>query len=140
MATIKASFLVAIVAAWASLGAAASAGQSASSGLPSPRCETAAATTDAAREDTFVEHPIACESVTDAQQAAWPAPLHPYDGFGTTGAPIVVKRGGNEFFGTVASLAHVFFAFDVAAAHHLIPHFARHHRAVPPPPDSLPNF
>jgi hypothetical protein len=109
----------------------------------SPRCEaaTAAASAEAAREDTFVALPIACESPSDVPQGAgaWPSPLQPYDGFGTNGAPIVVKRGGNEFFGTVASLAHVFFAFNVAAAHHLIPHFAHHHRAVTPP-DSLPNF
>jgi hypothetical protein len=137
MATIKASFLVAIVAAWAGLSSIASAGQS-SSALPSARCENAIAA-DAAHDDTFVEHPIVCESPSDAQQGAWSSPLQPYDGFGTGGAPIVVKRGGNEFFGAVASLAHVFFAFDVAAAHHLIPHFAHHHRAVPPP-DSLPNF
>ncbi len=140
MATIRASFLVAIVAAWATLGTVAEANQTAPAAA-SPRCEsaTAAASAEAAREDTFVERPIACESPSDVQQGAWPSPLQPYDGFGTSGAPIVVKRGGNEFFGTVASLAHVFFAFNVAAAHHLIPHFARHHRAVPPP-DSLPNF
>jgi hypothetical protein len=137
MATIRASFLVAIVAAWASLGSVASAGQSASA-LPSPRCESTIAA-DAAHDDTFVEHPIVCETPSDAQQGAWASPLQPYDGFGASGAPIVVKRGGNEFFGAVASLAHVFFAFNVAAAHHLIPHFAHHHRAVPPP-DSLPNF
>jgi hypothetical protein len=141
MATIKASFLVTIVAAWASLGTVASAGQSASA-LPSQRCESAivaASAADAAHDDTFVERPIVCESPSDAQQGVWPAPLQPYDGFGTGGDPIVVKRSGNEFFGAVASLAHVFFAFNVAAAHHLIPHFAHHHRAVPPP-DSLPNF
>jgi hypothetical protein len=137
MATIKASFLVAIVAAWASLGSVASAGQSAST-LPSPRCESALAA-NAAHDDTFVERPIVCETPSDPQQGAWPSPLQPYDGFGTSGAPIVVKHGGNEFFGAVASLAHVFFAFNVAAAHHLIPHFAHHHRAVPPP-DSLPDF
>jgi hypothetical protein len=140
MATIRASFLVAIVAAWASLGAAASAGGS-TPAAPSPRCEgaTAAAAAEASRDDTFVELPIACQTPTDAPQGAWPAPLQPYDGFGTSGEPIVVKRGGNEFFGTVASLAHVFFAFNVAAAHHLIPHFIHHHHATPPP-DSLPNF
>ncbi len=139
MATIRASFLVAIVAAWASLGSVADAGQSAPS-APSPRCEaaTAAAATEAAHGDTFVEVPIACEASSDVQQGAWPSPLQPYDGFGTNGTPIQVKRG-NEFFGTIASLAHVFFAFNVAAAHHLIPHFAHHHRAAPPP-DSLPNF
>jgi hypothetical protein len=140
MATIRASFLVAIVAAWVSLGAAADAGQAAPS-APSPRCEaaTAAAASEAARDDTFVELPIACQSPSDVQQGAWPSPLQPYDGFGSSATPIQVKRGGNEFFGTIASLAHVFFAFNVAAAHHLIPHFAHHHRTAPPP-ESLPNF
>ncbi len=138
MTSIRASFLVVVVAALSASGTIAEAAQLPPQPL-SVRCEAAISpVTTESRDDSFVAPADACTSPADGLRSVWPSPILPYDGSSANTLHVRSRRSGVDFLGSVAAFAHFFAAFDAAATHRLLPHLAHRHRDVPPA--SIPSF
>ena len=92
-------------------------------------------------EDTFVAPPetTVTTPAVDVPAQAWRTPI--VYGAGSRNDEFAIReRGGNPFFNSVASFAHVFAAFDVRTAHRLLPKFVRRRRVEPQLPPMLSSF